>query len=238
MRIAVIDDDKWLHNTLKQYFLQFQIANDDDLSVDYYTSCEEIHRRMLDGTDYDLLFLDIEFSQEADAPQMRGTDFGRLIRRRMLDYDTRIVFISAEASYAMELFPVRPAGFLVKPIGYAAFADCLKNILDEYAKTNEFLDFTLENTRHRIRIKEILYLKAHGKKVEFHTRTGSFSVYGKIQDLIAGCEKQFLCTSRGEYVNLQHVMLAAPKEIRLTDDQVLHISRGRMNAVRDRLSEL
>ena len=238
MRIAVIDDDKWLHNTMKQYFLQFQIANDDDLAVDYYESCEDIHRRMSAGTDYDLLFLDIEFPRKNAEPLMRGTEFGLLLRRRMLDYDTQIVFMSAETANTAELFPVRPAGFLVKPISYAAFADCLKGVLDEYARTNEFLDFTMENTRHRIRIKEILYLKSQGKKVAFHTRAGIFTVYGKIPDLIADCEQQFLCTSRGEYVNLQHVMLAAPKEIRLTDNHVLHISRGRMNAVRERLSEL
>ena len=187
---------------------------------------------MMSGTDYDLLFLDIEF------PQMRGVDLGLLLRRRLHDFDTQIVFISADADCAMELFPVRPSGFLIKPISYEQFSDCLTGLLTESEHANEYLDYTLENTRHRIRIKEILYLKAQGKKVAFHTRNGCFAVYGKIPDLIAGCSDQFLCTSRGEYVNIQHVLFASPKELRLTDQQVLHISRGRIQAVRERLSEL
>ena len=42
----------------------------------------------------------------------------------------------------------------------------------------------------------------------------------------------------GHIVAMRLTAEGLPKEIRLTDDQVLHISRGRMNAVRDRLSEL
>lgn len=232
MRIAVIDDDKELHISIGQLFLQYQIANDCDFSLDYFFSCEDAYERLLSNANYDLIFLDIEF------PQMCGIDFGMLLRRRMRDYDTQIVFISSTQDYAMDLFPLRPSGFLIKPISYEQFSDCLTGLMEEYARSNEFLDYTLENTRHRIRISEILYLKAQGKKVAFFTRNGSFSVYGKIPELIAGCPDHFLCTSRGEYVNLQHILQAEPRSVRLTDDHVLHISRGRINAVRERLSGL
>ncbi len=232
MKIAVVDDDKSLHRTMKQYVLKFQIAFDHDISVDYFTNCEELYQRLLAGDDYDLLFLDIEF------PRMRGTELGLLIRHRLRDYDTQIVFMSAEKEYAAELFPIRPIGFLVKPFSFERFSVCLTDALDDFMQKSDFLEYTLENTRRRIRIKEVLYLKAHGKKVAFYTKEGSFSVYGKIQELIAGCTERFLCTSRGEYANLQHVMAAAPKEVRLTDNHVLHISRGRQTAVRERLAEL
>ena len=232
MKIAVIDQDKWLHNTMTQYFLQFQIANDCDLSVEHLFSCEEAYRRILLGTDFDLLFLDVEF------PEMCGIEFGMLLRRRLRNYDTQIVFLSSGTDCAPELFPVHPAGLLVKPFSYDQFAVCLSGLISDLAYTTEFLDYTLENTHRRIRVKEVLYLKAHGKKVAFHTREGSFSVYGKITDLIDECAEQFLCISRGEYANLRHVLSVEPHEIRLTDNIVLHISRGRLHAVRQRLAEL
>ena len=133
---------------------------------------------------------------------------------------------------------LRPADFLVKPIGYERFAKMLEAALKENKRSSTFLEYTLENTRHRIRTSEVLFLKAYGKKVAFHTRDGSFTVYGKIRDLIAGCEDQFLCISRGEYANIRHVLSAAPREVRLTDNHILHISRGRAGAVSQRLAEL
>ena len=232
MKIAVIDSDKRLHNAMTQFFLQFQIAYDCDLSVEHLYSCEEAYRRILLGTDFDLLFLDVDF------PQMCGVEFGKLLRRRLRNYDTQIVFISSETDCAVQLFAVHPAGFLVKPFTYEQFAACLSGLLHEFTYTTDFLDYTLENTHRRIRVKEVLYLKAQGKKVAFHIREGSFSVYGKITDLIANCAEQFLCISRGEYANLRHVMSITPHEICLTDNIILHISRGRQSAVRDRLSEL
>ena len=232
MKIAVVNDDKRLHLTMTQYFLQFQIANDCDLSVDYFFSCEEVYRRFLSGNDYDLLFVDTDF------PQMHGAEFGMLLRNRLHNYETRIVFLSAAKDYAAELFAVRPAGLLSKPLSYPQFSACLSGVLEEFSYTSDFLDYTLENTRHRIRIKEILYLKSQGKKVAFHTKEDSFTVYGKITDLIEGCAEQFLCISRGEFVNVQHVLSASPHEVHLTGNLVLHISRSRMQAVRARLSVL
>lgn len=232
MKIAVVDDDKLLHRTMKQYLLQYQIAFDYDLTVEYFTNCEALYQRLLAGDDYDLLFLDTAF------PRMCGTELGLLIRHRLRDYDTQIVYISDEKEAAAELFPIRPVGFLLKPFSYERFSACLTDALNDFMQKSDFLEYTLENTRRRIRIKEVLYLKAHGKKVAFYTREGSFSVYGKIQELIAGCAERFLCTSRGEYANLQHVVAAAPKELRLTDNHILHISRGRQTAVRKRLAEL
>lgn len=232
MKIAVVDDDKHLHSAMTQFFLQFQIANDCDLSVEYYFSCEEVYRQILSGRDFDLLLVDTVFSG------MHGTEFALLLRNRLHDYETRIVFLSSVKEYSPELFKIRPAGFLVKPVSYEMFSACLSGLLEEYAYTSDFLDYTLENTKHRIRVREILYLKAEGKKVAFHTKEDSFSVYGKIADLIAGCAEEFLCISRGEFVNIRHVMSATPREVHLTGNLVLHISRGRMQAVRERLAVL
>ena len=100
MKIAVVDDDKLLHRTMKQYLLQYQIAFDYDLTVEYFTNCEALYQRLLAGDDYDLLFLDTAF------PRMCGTELGLLIRHRLRDYDTQIVYISDEKEAAAELFPI------------------------------------------------------------------------------------------------------------------------------------
>lgn len=232
IKIALVDDDKLLHKEMEEHFSRFQIAYDFDFNVEFFLSCEEIYRKLTAGMEYDLIFLDIEF------PEMKGTDFGNLLRRKLKNYDTQIVFISSIKEYAMDLFQARPIEFLIKPITYEKFSACMLSYMTHYENSNGFLEYTMENIKHRIRVREVIYLESQGKKVEFHTNKGYFMTYGKVVDIIADYADKFVCISRGIYVNVQHIIEATPKEILLTNNCSLRISRGCQNAVRDRLSEI
>lgn len=232
IKIAVVDDDKLLHKELERYFSKFQMVYDFDFKVEYFLSCEEIYNKITTGLEYDLIFLDIEF------PEMKGTDFGKLLRRKLKNYDTQIVFISSVKDYAMDLFQTRPIEFLIKPITYEKFSNCILSYMTHYENSNGFLEYTMDNIKHRIRVREVIYLESQGKKVEFHTNKGDFMTYGKVVDIIADYADKFVCISRGIYVNVQHIIEATPKEILLTNNRSLRISRGCQNAVRDRLSEI
>lgn len=232
IKVALVDDDKLLHKEMKEHLSRFQIAYDFDFSVEFFLSCEEIYHKLTAGMEYDLIFLDIEF------PEMKGTDFGNLLRRKLKNYDTQIVFISSIKEYAMDLFQSRPIEFLIKPITYERFSSCMLTYMTHYENSNGFLEYTMENIKHRIRVREVLYLESHGKKVEFHTTRGDFMTYGKTTDIIADYTDKFVCIARGIYVNVQHIIEATPKEILLTNNRTLRISRGCQNAVRDRLSEI
>lgn len=126
----------------------------------------------------------------------------------------------------------------LKPITYERFSSCMLTYMTHYENSNGFLEYTMENIKHRIRIREVFYLESYGKKVEFHTTRREFMTYGKISDIIADYTDKFICIARGIYVNVQHIIEATPKEILLTNNRTLRISRGCQNAVRDRLSEI
>lgn len=232
IRVAVVDDDEKRLQIMKDHFNQFEMVYDFDYDVDYYLSCEEIHENLISGNEYDLIFLDIEFSE------MKGTDFGNLLRKKLKKYDTQIVFISSIKEYAMELFSTHPIGFLIKPITYTDFSSCMLSYMTHYQNSNGFLGYTFENIKHRIKLREIYYLESRGKKVEFHTKRGEFMAYGKITDIVADYPDKFICISRGIYVNVQHIIEATPKEILLVNNCSLRISRSCQNIVRDRLSEI
>ena len=232
IRIAVIDDDKTVLCDMHKRFDRFIIAYDFDFTVEYFSSCEDIYVKFKAGEKYDLLFLDIEF------PEMKGTEFGLQLRRQMKNYDTQIVFISTIRDYAMELFKIRPIAFLIKPITYEDLCKCLQDYMLDYSNSDSFLEYISENTKHKIKLKEVLYLESNGKKVIFHTKTEEFAVNGKISSIIEGNGSKFLCISRGVYVNIKHIIKATSKEVTLEDGTSLFISRGQQSIVRDRLSEL
>ena len=158
LRIAVIDDDKTLLCDMHKLFDRFIIAYDFDFTVEYFSSCEDIYAKFKAGEKYDLLFLDIEF------PEMKGTEFGlqlrrqielgKLLRMKMKNYDTQIVFISTIRDYAMELFKIRPIAFLIKPIAYEDLCKCLQDYMLDYSNSDSFLEYISENTKHKIKLNE------------------------------------------------------------------------------------
>lgn len=232
IKIAVVDDDELICKDIVRLISKFNVCYDFDFRPEYYCSCEEIYNSIVSGCNYDLIFLDIEFSG------MNGTEFGKMLRMKMKNYDTQIIFISAVKDYAMELFKIRPIEFLVKPITEETLRSCILTYMTHFENSNGFLEYTLENIKHRIRIREVLYLESNRKKTEFHTRSSTFSVYGKAVDIIGDNKNKFVCISRGIYVNVQHIIEATTKEIHLTDNSKLYISRGCQDTVRDRLSEI
>lgn len=232
IRVAVVDDDELICKEIVGLISKFNVCYDFDFRTEYYCSCEEIYNSIVSGCNYDLIFLDIEFSG------MNGTEFGKMLRMKMKNYDTQIIFISAVKDYAMELFKIRPIEFLVKPITEETLRSCILTYMTHFENSNGFLEYTLENIKHRIRIREVLYLKSNRKKTEFHTQSFTFSVYGKAVDIIGDNKNKFVCISRGLYVNIQHIIEATTKEIYLTDNSKLYISRGCQDTVRDRLSEI
>ncbi len=232
IKIAVVDDDELICKEIVGLISKFNVCYDFDFRPEYYCSCEEIYNSIIKGFNYDLIFLDIEF------PGMNGTEFGKLLRTKMKNYDTQIIFISSIKDYAMELFKIRPIEFLVKPITEETLRSCMLAYMTHFENSNGFLEYTLENIKHRIRIREVLYLESNRKKTEFHTRSSTFSVYGKAVDIIGNNKNKFVCISRGVYVNIQHIIEATTKEILLTDNSRLYISRGCQDTVRDRLSEI
>lgn len=232
IRVAVVDDDENIHQEIEKFFNQFEMIYDFDFNVNYFLSCEEIYDKLASENEYDLIFLDIEF------PKMKGTDLGNTLRKKLKNHDTQVVFISAIKEYAMDLFPTHPIDFIIKPITYDRFSSFMLTYMTHYENSNGFLEYNMENIKHRIRVREVYYLESHGKKVEFHTRKGEFLVYGKISDIIEDYMDKFICISRGIYVNIHHIIEATPQEILLDNNCSLYISRSCRNVVRDRLSEI
>lgn len=232
IKVAVVDDDELICQEIVRLISKCNVHYDFDFCSECYTSCEEMYRLLANGENYDLIFLDIEF------PGMNGIELGKLLRMKMKNYDTQIIFISAVKDYVMDLFPVRPIDFLIKPITEETLRSCLLTYMSYFENSHGFMEYTLENIKHRIRTGEVLYLESNRKKTILHTRKGSFSVYGKVSDIIGIHKNKFVCISRGIYVNIQHIMEATAREVYLTDGIRLSVSRGCQDAVRDRLSEI
>ncbi len=109
-RIGICDDDKELCAGLEEQIYRIAKELSVKVEVEVWYSGESILHDLENGTQLDLIFLDIELVQK------NGISVGRFIRNEMEDIQTHIVYISSKQSYAMQLFKVQPLDFLIKPV--------------------------------------------------------------------------------------------------------------------------
>lgn len=232
IRIAICDDDEIVCTQLERMISKFNMKYEFDLRCSSYNSCEALYHQIEMKEKFHLIFLDIEF------PDMKGTEFGDLLRRCKKDFDTSIIFISSKQDYCMDLFKIRPIEFLVKPLERSQVEMCLLNFITYYENSYDFLEYTNENIKHRIRIDEIIYIQSDRKKLIFYTSTKEITAYGKISDLVESKREHFVLIKRGIAVNLHHVVESTSTNVQMSNGKILKISRGYQDAVRDRLAGL
>ena len=61
IRIAVVDDEKYVCAQLKRSLLEYQFKYNLDFDVDIFLTCEDLYERLQSSMGYHLIFLDIEF---------------------------------------------------------------------------------------------------------------------------------------------------------------------------------
>lgn len=106
--IAICDDEVILCRQIEKYLEEYIARN--LVKTEIFYSADKLYDALNKGEYYDLIFLDIEFQLS------NGVEIGQRIRMELECEKVQIVYISAKQSYAMELFPIRPMNFLVKPI--------------------------------------------------------------------------------------------------------------------------
>ncbi|MGN1482041.1 LytR/AlgR family response regulator transcription factor [Porcipelethomonas sp.] len=230
IRMAVADDDEAICDELKQFINKFEIKYGYNIQCDIFTSCEALEKAMDNGTDYKLLFLDIEF------PGMDGIELSKKIRNYYKNMKMQIIFISFKTDYAMELFDIQPFNFLIKPLKEEKVYSCLTKYMIYYNQTYQFFEYTYENMRHRIALNEIIYFESDGKKMIMHTIDNNIAFYGVFASVAEKLRSQFVVVKRGVLVNIQHIIKISFTYIELSDKSVIEISRSYRNEVRDRLA--
>ena len=87
IRIAVVDDEMYICEQIKELLLDYQFKYNIDFEVDMFLSCEELLQNIRKSIIYHLIFLDIEF------PTMNGVELGKIIINNMPDIKTQIAFV-------------------------------------------------------------------------------------------------------------------------------------------------
>ena len=107
INIAICDDDKVILSEIKNLLLNIAEKNFIKIDVNTYYDGSSLEKDINKGEVFDLLYLDIEMSQNGILTAKRLRERG---------YDVLIIYISSYEKYFRELFEVNTFRFLGKPI--------------------------------------------------------------------------------------------------------------------------
>lgn len=220
IKIAICDDEKniraYLSSLVRKQGVECEIAE--------YVSADEY---LLDKTEHDLLFLDIELGGEGSS--MDGMGLARRIRGMALERQPVIIFVTGYEKYVYDAFDVGAFQYLLKPIDEQKFAEVFgratAQIIFEVEQKKKTLVIRYDSGNRAIPLDNIYYLESRNHKVVLYLKEGELEYYAKIGDLEEELQGQFYRIHRGYLVNLSYVEGYDKTEVTLVNGKRLPLSK-------------
>lgn len=228
LRIAIAEDSPGDMQKIRDYLSRYQRENGEEIQITEFSTGTALVERYRPC--YDLILLDVEM------PGMDGISVARELRT--LDANVLLMFITNMAQYAVNGYEVDALDYVLKPVGYYAFALKLKKvrrILRERSGGSLMLPF--EGTLRMIPIRAVLYVEVRDHKLFYHTYEGESVVTGNLKTLEEALSGERFARCNNCYlVNLIHVRCVTPETV-WVENHELKISRPRRKAFMQALSD-
>lgn len=197
IRIAVAEDDLDWARQLEGYVARYAGENNLSLEFTHYTDGEDLLEQY--QGQFDIILLDI---------QMRfldGMSTAELIRRT--DPEVVIIFITNMAQYAIRGYEVDALDYMLKPVGYATFAQRIGRAISRIRRRERrFISISIKGGAMKLAVEDITYVESQGHRLIYHTAAQSYVSSGTIKEAEETLEgAPFFRSNKGYLLNLDHV---------------------------------
>jgi len=229
IRVAVVEDDPGYRAQLQRYLRQYEEQSGEKCAVTCFTDGDEIAIGY--KAEYDIILMDV------DMRFMDGMTAAEEIRR--LDGEVVILFITNLPQYAIRGYAVDALDYVLKPISYYAFAQCLERALGrlQNRQRRRFLLLTVKNGVLKLDVSRIHFIEVDGRRLLYHTTDGVVDAagsMGRAEAELAGAN--FFRCNKGYLVNLEHVT-AVRGDSAVVGGETVQLSRSRRKAFLDALND-
>jgi DNA-binding LytR/AlgR family response regulator len=233
LHIAVCDDETSIGAELERALIDILGKLNIKHEVGVFFSSAEFIKAVETGSHFDLIFMDIAFSQE----EINGVDVGRFIRDVRQNYLASIVYISWEKNYAMQLFDVQPLNFLVKPLQYEKIDKVIRKYLTVAGFMSGAFAYKIGHDHFKIPIKDIIYIESYDRKLIMRLSDGNDKeFFGALKTAYEEQLKRFdfLFIHNAYVVNYDYIYALKTDRVILLDGATsLPISKHRKNEVKE-----
>jgi len=228
MNILICDDIRdealKLENAIKETFEpRIQSVADFEMNIRYFEKGSDVLEFVKKGAEIiDVCFLDILM------PEMNGIELAKKLRT--LDFNGKIVFLTASKDYGVESYQVKAYFYLLKPINTQDVAKLLNEIIND-ASIEDTAGIKIEtrNMTRFVYFSEISFVEVINKNVYFRLLDGSeIVIFASLSEILSQlkADGRFAQCHRSYVVNMDAITQINGKEINFRCGRKAPISRS------------
>lgn len=207
MKCVAIDDEK---NALEVISMYCNKIPEIELIAQFTDPIEA--SRYVEQHHVDLLFVDINMSG------LNGFELLETLSKK-----PKIIFTTAYSEYAVQSYQVNALDYLVKPIPFGRFVKAINKAIETTKPTSEplaqpsneeFISIKSGTAIHRVKISDIIFLKAEGNYTKYVTIKENILALSTFKESITKLEGFLLQTHRSYAVT--------PKQVEKVEQHQLH----------------
>ncbi len=232
LKILICDDDELFCKELENKLEQYEINHRDEFDIQQAENGEKALEK-LQEEQWDVLFLDIEM------PKINGVEVGTLVREQLKNYGLKIIYISSQRGYAMDLFKVDTFDFLIKPVSYEEIECVMNKLMNVLNRSGEVFTYRKKGQTARSRLEDILYFESRLRKTIIVTTQKEDEFYAPLKDVYEELkDKKFFYCHKSILVNYDRVAEFHYDKLVLDNGEELEISQAKRKEVRKLSSEM
>ena len=230
MRIGICEDEIELQKKLGEIIQKLPKSN--NCKIEYYLSGEALLHALKQKT-FDVYFLDIELQSEG----IDGYALAKEIRK--LQPSAILIFITSHVEYACEAYELDVLRFLRKPLDEEKFKEAFSKAIEIWEKGNNFFVYKQGERLQKVKKRDILYFDVYGKEIRAKLCSGKEIIYkGSLRKVMEELDGSgFAQCYKSIYVQLSYVQYVEEQEIRLSNQEVLPLSRTYKNDFKKKYAE-
>lgn len=220
MKVAIVENEELYARDLEALMQRWRGEHQTALETAVFSGGEELLRS--DTESFDLVCMDI---------QMDGIDgVAAAHQLREQGFVGQLVFVTAYSEYVFEGYGVHALNFLLKPVSYEQIAKCL----DFVAKMLNDDHYVFRDGKNIFQIPyaQIICFSSADHDIQIITTEGKYRQKGSLRNVIFRLPDQFHFCHRTAIVNLEHILSLRERELLLSDQTALPVSRTYLKDLR------
>lgn len=225
--VAIIEDEAAAAKQLTDYLKNFEKEYGESFQIDHYENAGsflEPYRQV------EIVFMDIQM------PGINGMEGAKMLRE--IDPETKLIFVTNMAQYAVQGYEVDALDFVVKPVSYKDFCFKLKRAVNAVKNSrHNFIEIRIPKGIERINATDLLYVEVEQHIVRYHLRDKCLEMRGTMKTVEEYLKQwHFLRCNSCYLINPRHIEWVRGYEIKLGDD-ILQISHPRKKKFMEELAD-
>lgn len=234
--VAIVDDSDIVARNLSTLIEnEYKVRGWCLIGVNRYSSIADFEQALVEGGQFDLVFMDIRFDDALDDG-MTGID--AVSRLETCSHRMQVVYVSGYDYYHTNVYRTDHAGFLLKPVTAEKLRLALDYVVDRMTEHGEKpVGIHVGNEVRLVCPRDIRFVESDRRLLHIHSRGEVINAYLSMTDLLQRLPDRFVYCHKSYAVNIDCIAAYSSDHIMLISGERIPISRSRRERTLSRIAD-